>query len=113
MDNAIYGSAKAWVRYLGASGTIQASYNVSSVTRSSTGVYTVNMTNAMSDTNYSVIASSSSSSTSGGSGQGILIFTDGSANTITPTTSAFGIVTAAYNYSAFRDSYYITAAVFR
>ena len=113
MDNAIYGSAKAWVRYLGASGTIQASYNVSSVTRSSTGVYTVNMTNAMSDTNYSVIAATSSTATSSGSGQSILVFTDGSVNTITPTTSAFGIMTAAYNYAAIRDSYYITAAVFR
>ena len=52
MDNAIYGSAKAWVNWIGSSGTINASYNVSSVTRASTGTYTVNFTNAFADTKY-------------------------------------------------------------
>jgi len=55
MDNAIYGSAKAWVNYNG-TGTpaINGSYNVSSVTRSGTGIYIVNFTNAMSDAKYAV-----------------------------------------------------------
>ena len=44
MDNAIFGSAKAWVRYNSSTSTILASYNVSSVTVVSTGQYTVNMT---------------------------------------------------------------------
>ena len=53
MDNAIYGSAKAWVNYKGtATVGIRASYNVSSVTYNSVGNYTVNFTNAFSDTNY-------------------------------------------------------------
>lgn len=52
MDNAIYGSAKAWVNWSGATGTINASYNVSSVTRSGTGSYVVNFTNAFADTRY-------------------------------------------------------------
>ena len=53
-DNAIYGSAKAWVNfgYVSSAITIRASYNVSSVTRSGTGLYTVNLTNALVDTNY-------------------------------------------------------------
>jgi hypothetical protein len=52
--NCIQGSAKAWVRFNGtvASPTIASSYNVSSVTKSGTGAYTVNFTNAFADTNY-------------------------------------------------------------
>lgn len=50
--NCIQGSAKAWVQFAGASGTVAASYNVSSVTRTGTGLYTVNFTNAFSDANY-------------------------------------------------------------
>lgn len=53
--NAIQGSAKAWVRFNGvpATPTISGSYNVASVTKLGTGRYTVNMTNAMPDANYS------------------------------------------------------------
>jgi len=52
--NAIQGSAKAWanINTSGASGSIRASYNVSSVTYNATGDYTVNFTNAFSDANY-------------------------------------------------------------
>jgi hypothetical protein len=57
--NCIQGSAKAWVNFNGVTtATIRASYNVSSITRNSTGNYTVNLTNSLSDTNYAVIASS-------------------------------------------------------
>jgi hypothetical protein len=52
--NCIQGSAKAWVNYNGSAQTITASYNVSSVTRNSTGNYTVNLTNALANANYSV-----------------------------------------------------------
>jgi len=57
MDNAIYGSAKAWVNFnpsSGSSASIVGSYNVSSVTYTSTGSYIVNYTNALANTNYSV-----------------------------------------------------------
>ena len=54
--NPILGSAKAWVRFNGVTTvTINASYNVSSVTRSSAGAYTVNFTNALADANYIVV----------------------------------------------------------
>jgi hypothetical protein len=57
--NCIQGSAKAWVRFDGtvASPTISASYNVSSVTKTSTGLYTANFTNAFADTNYCMSSS--------------------------------------------------------
>jgi hypothetical protein len=51
--NVINGSAKAWVTFAGAA-TISASYNVSSVTNISTGVYSVSFTNALTDANYAV-----------------------------------------------------------
>lgn len=53
--NAIRGSAKAWVNFDGYTGSIFAAYNVSSVTRNSTGLYTVNFTNAFSDIYYSCV----------------------------------------------------------
>jgi hypothetical protein len=51
------GLAKAWVNFNG-TGTvaIRASYNVSSITDFGVGVYRVNLTTAMTDANYSVIA---------------------------------------------------------
>lgn len=54
--NCIQGSAKAWVNFNGVSGSvgINASYNISSVTRNSTGDYTINLTNALADNKYCV-----------------------------------------------------------
>jgi hypothetical protein len=49
----VQGSAKAWVRFTGSTGGVLASYNVSSVTRSTTGQYAINFTNAFADANYS------------------------------------------------------------
>jgi hypothetical protein len=66
-DNVINGSAKAWVNFSATSGvtTINASYNVSSVTYVSTGIYTMNFTNAFADTKYGWSASSGFSSVNG------------------------------------------------
>jgi hypothetical protein len=51
--NPIRGSAKAWVNFAGSTGAINGtSFNVSSVTRNSTGQYTVNFTTAMPNANY-------------------------------------------------------------
>jgi hypothetical protein len=54
IENAINGSAKAWVNFNG-TGTvaIRASYNVTSITDLGTGYYQVNFTNAFPDVNYS------------------------------------------------------------
>ena len=54
VTNVINGSAKAWVNFDG-TGTvaIRDSFNVGSITDNGTGNYTVNFTNAMTDTNYS------------------------------------------------------------
>jgi hypothetical protein len=56
--------AKAWVNFNGTTspGTIRSSYNVSSVTRNSTGLFTINFQNALTDANYSAVSSSGSAS---------------------------------------------------
>ena len=48
---------RAFVNWAGASGTINSSFNVSSVTRNSTGNYRVNFTTAMPNANYAVCPS--------------------------------------------------------
>jgi len=63
-NNALTGCAKAWVKFTGASGAVASSFNVSSVTRTSTGKYSVNLATAMADTNYSVSVSTTHSSAS-------------------------------------------------
>ena len=61
IENAINGSAKAWVNFNG-TGTvaISKSYNVSSITDNATGQYTVNFTNAMPDSTYCMITNATS-----------------------------------------------------
>ena len=53
-NNAVTGIAKAWVQFAGSTGTIAGSFNVSSITRASTGTYTINYTTAMLNANYAV-----------------------------------------------------------
>ena len=54
-DTVIAGSAKAWVTYKQTTtASVLASFNASSVTDVSTGVFAINFTNAMSNANYSV-----------------------------------------------------------
>jgi hypothetical protein len=53
-NNAYSGIAKAWVQFSYATGSmvVSTSFNVSSVTRTSTGLFTVNFTTAMPSANY-------------------------------------------------------------
>jgi hypothetical protein len=55
--NCIQGSAKAWGNFTqsGTTVTVQATYNISLITRTGTGAYTVNFTNALADNKYSVV----------------------------------------------------------
>jgi hypothetical protein len=62
-QNAYQGIAKAWVNFYGISTvTINNSFNVSSVTRNSTGVFTINFTTAMPNANYVYTGSGESAS---------------------------------------------------
>jgi len=79
--------AKAWANWDGSTGTIRSSYNVSSVTRASTGVYTVNITSALANANYAVICGTSAAD--GNNDGGYM----GIKNGTTPTTTSFQLVT--------------------
>lgn len=52
---------RAWVQFVPATTTINASFNVSSITRSAAGQYLVNLTTALPDNKYSAVCSSYSS----------------------------------------------------
>jgi hypothetical protein len=54
-QNGMTGIPKAWVQFNGVGGaTIANSFNISSVTRASTGLYTINFTTSMPNSNYGV-----------------------------------------------------------
>jgi len=106
MDNAIYGSAKAWVRWNGSTAAILGSYNVSSVTRISTGYYTINMTTALANANYAIAGSSRETSTNG------LCVIVNTADLSAPTTSAFRVQTIGGSSFTTIDSLYNSVAVF-
>ena len=59
-NNAYSGIAKAWVNFAGGNGntagTINGSFNVSSITVNGTGSFTVNFTTAMPNANFSAIS---------------------------------------------------------
>jgi hypothetical protein len=109
MNNAIYGSAKAWVRFAGATGTVASSFNISSVTRTPTGLYTIVFTTAMPDANYAAVATGST--TSGTVFTAALMFTNGSYTATAPTTTSFllSFINLSANYV---DPVYVNVAVF-
>lgn len=82
------GTAKAWVNFDGtgsssANQTIRASYNVSSAFKNSTGNYTVNFTNALTDANYVVLKSFGAAASSYGYESTVLSQTTTSVNILT------------------------------
>ena len=62
-EQIIKGRAKAWVHFDGTTGTLnqadvtmQSSFNVTSITDAGDGEYTIDLTNAMANTNYLILA---------------------------------------------------------
>jgi len=80
---------KAWVNFDG-TGTVSIddSFNVSSITDNSTGNYTINFTNSMSDTEYAVTGSTEATN-----GTPVVITTFGSSGS-SRTTSSIRIATS-------------------
>lgn len=106
-QNAYQGIAKAWVNFQGGNGntagTINGSFNVSSITVNGTGSYTVNFTTAMPNANY-VMAGSTQYTTSSAGGN--------NNRTIAPysyTTSGISVNTGIASSSALENE--ITTAV--
>jgi hypothetical protein len=108
MDNAINGSAKAWVNFNG-TGTvaIRQSYNVSSITDNGTGDYTVNFTTAMIDANYCFTLGAEIVA---GTGNSKAVMGNWST---APSINSLRIATFADSFVAFADNPRINVAIFR
>ena len=95
------GICRAWVNFVGATGTITSSFNVASVTRTAAGLYTITFTTAMPNANYVVCGMVQSS----GVGNWITAL-----NTTNPTTTSF--YTLVGNGAALADSPITSYVVF-
>ena len=103
----VNGSAKAWVNFDG-TGTvaIRESANVASITDRGTGLYTVNLTTAMSDTDYNIVSHvHENTAASGGYNRGI--------NGYPLSTSAFYINTSVISTNSLIDCGFVCASIFR
>lgn len=95
---------RAWVNYKGTSTqSIRASFNVSSVTYSSTGTYVVNFSTAMPDTNYILCGTGDDTAANSGVLRQI---------NATKTTTACGINTCLPGASV-ADAVNVSVAIFR
>ena len=108
-NNAYLGIAKAWVNFAGATGTITGSFNVSSITRTSTGYYTVNLTTAMPSTAYAVCANGSPDAATYTTVA--MVFSNASEAYVAPTTSSFVMLFVRLVNTA-ADPVAVTASVF-
>jgi hypothetical protein len=101
-QNAYNGVARAWATWTGSTGAILGSFNVSSITRTAAGQYTVSFTTAMPNANYSC--------TTGGamnSGSNSAYVSTGSVGTNTASTVYIGSV----NSGGYTDLAYIAITV--
>jgi hypothetical protein len=98
-------ACRAWVNFNG-TGTvaIRASGNVSSITDTGTGAYTVNFTTAMPDANYAMVATAGND----GSTNAIAIGSNGD-----PTVNGHGILVVSLSSGTAVDTSRIRAAFFR
>jgi hypothetical protein len=110
--NVIQGSAKAWANINGTpTASIRASYNFSSITTNGTGDWTFNLTNALSDANYSIVMGTTAQYATQWGIINANVGT-GSATEFAPTSSSFRVMTVVPSSARF-DSKYIYVALFR
>jgi hypothetical protein len=102
-QNGMTGIAKAWAQFSYATGSmvVQASFNISSITRTGTGLYTLNFTTSMPSATYSAIVGCAS----------------GDLNAITTaqsgqSTSAFPMRVGTTTGVAVDDKTFVYAAIF-
>lgn len=114
-SNGVTTNALAWVNFNGTatsgSATIRSSYNVSSITVASAGVFTLNFANATSDANYSVVGAASPDG-AGYAPSAIQLYANGAGTVTVPTTSAFLFTFARFNWAATTAPTYVSVQVF-
>jgi hypothetical protein len=103
-SNGVTTNAQAWGNFNGnPTLAVRATYNVTSITRTSIGFYTVNFTNAMADTNYVVTGIASYGTANGTNGRTL--------NTGAFATTSIQLQTS-YAANTNEDEGYIMFAVF-
>lgn len=109
-QNGMSGIAKAWVYFTGSTGTINGSFNVSSVTRNATADYTINFTTAMPNASYCAVGNGGGDNYNT-NGAGVINFNYNKSTglAVAPTTSA---IRAVVNFSGV-DQPYTYVAIFR
>lgn len=115
-QNGMTGIAKAWAQFTVASGgsplTVTGSFNVSSITRTALGTFSVAFTTAMTNANYAV-SGSASTGTGGSYGLVFSSFANNTTNPVAPTTSGFSCnTTYSPGSNTYYDPYYASFAVF-
>ena len=100
VGGATFFTAKAWVNFSG-TGTvaIRDDGNVSSITDNGTGQYTVNMTNSLTDVNFSWNGTSGITNGTGASYGMYIVEALGSSNSQSKTTTSYKILAVQYQGS--------------
>ena len=100
--------AKAWISFDG-EGTIAIndSFNISSIADNATGEYTVTLSTAMSNANYSIVLGCKSKLSNRNT-----VANAGGTSENDPTTTAFQIVTMGSTNNSMTDGAFVFAAVF-
>ena len=107
---------RAWVNINGNSGaspTIRASFNISSVTRTGTGTYQVNFTNAMTDINYCVNCGVNAPSATYTAAIGLVSAASQAGASIGMTTTQVTVITGNSSSASLGDYGYLFVSVFR
>jgi len=104
----ISGTGSSATGYVWSTSGIRSSYNVSSITKNSTGDYTVNFATAMADANYapSVVGSD------GGSGAGLTFATEGNGPTYLKTTTQYRVMVFQYSLGTLADRSSLSVQIF-
>ena len=95
------GICRAWVTFVGSTGAISASFNVSSVTRNGVGDYAINFTTPMPDAFYATIPMVQPTVTNAGS------------DTFALSPSTTTVTVRHYEAGTIRDGSYCCVAIFR
>ena len=104
-SNGVTTNALAWVNFNGSTAAIRASYNITSVTANATGDFTINLTTALTDANYSYVVNQSANyGVAQTYGASLNTSTPGTLTEVAPTTTAFRFTTNAAT-GAFNPKY--------
>jgi hypothetical protein len=113
-QNGMTGIAKAWVNFNGLTTppTIRGAMNISSITKNTTGDYTLNFTTAMPNTNYSVSQIGTSNTPSVAVMAGAMIKGTAASGINNFNAGSFDIITGYGNQAGLFDFAYIGIQVF-